>query len=194
MIDRDTVVADARAAADERIRPRIWMGAVVAVMVAILVAIAMPERHPGNDSGNDSAGEAAELARSPDPAAVPRAASPGAGDASTHSQGPPTRARERTLTEIAAASASFRNTTFLLAIHDAGYVCEVVAEVLEIGEQAAAWRVRCPQAFAYELSVGMAGELLVTPTPDLIDGNNPRMPFAPRIPTQVPPETPPDLR
>lgn len=78
--------------------------------------------------------------------------------------------RERALEELARASQSFRNTTFLVAIHDAGFVCEVVAEALPVGVPTEGWQVECPQAFAYSVAVGEDGELEVLPTLNSFDG------------------------
>ncbi len=85
-------------------------------------------------------------------------------------------AREQTLTELANTSESFRNTTLLLAIHDAGFVCEVVAEAIDIGSPVEGWRVECPRAYVYSVGVGLAGELEVAPTLSSFDSIVPVVP------------------
>lgn len=65
-----------------------------------------------------------------------------------------------------AMSLTFRNTSFLIAIRDAGYQC---AELLDVnsggGGDNAPWRVTCAGAIAYLVGVGAAGGLDVAPVP-----------------------------
>lgn len=66
--------------------------------------------------------------------------------------------------ELAAMSESFRNTTLLIAIRDAGYVCPHMFGADAGAQGVAAWRVRCSDAFAYVVGVNESGELEVDPT------------------------------
>ena len=92
----------------------------------------------------------------------------------------------RKLDEVRAMSETVRNSTFVIAIRTAGYVCEDVIGVDQAEAGAPAWRARCPDLRAYLLSVGDDGGLGVEPTVDHWDSVVP--PFMP-----VPRGNPPDL-
>ena len=65
--------------------------------------------------------------------------------------------------EVAAMSETFRNTTLLIAIRQAGFVCEHMLGAERGAEDVAAWRVRCSDAVAYLVGVDAAGNLNVGP-------------------------------
>lgn len=67
--------------------------------------------------------------------------------------------------EIDAMSPSFRETSFLIAIRQAGYECDDVIGADPAGNLHAAWRVTCREAAAYLVSIDIAGGLEVEPTP-----------------------------
>jgi hypothetical protein len=73
------------------------------------------------------------------------------------------------------SSETFRNTTLLIAIRDAGYWCDDVVDATQGADDMPAWRVSCAEARAYIVSLGPSGKLRVDPTPyaegrPLIDG------------------------
>jgi hypothetical protein len=61
-------------------------------------------------------------------------------------------------------SPTFRNTSFLIAIRDAGYECTELLDVNSGGDNAP-WRVACAGAIAYLVGVDAAGGLNVAPVP-----------------------------
>lgn len=83
---------------------------------------------------------------------------------------------ERTAEQIAAAenlqamSETFRHTTLLIAIRNAGYVCDDVVDVFQSAVDAVAWRARCRDLRAYHIGIEAGGALVVEPTADLWDG------------------------
>lgn len=79
--------------------------------------------------------------------------------------------------DLTTASSTYRNTTLLVAIRDAGFVCDRVVEAMQAGDALSGWRVDCGPTLAYSVVVGEAGELDVTPLPDW-EGIAPR-PFEP---------------
>jgi hypothetical protein len=83
-------------------------------------------------------------------------------------------------------SESVRNSTFVIAIRAAGFVCEDVIGVDQAEAGAPAWRTRCPDLLAYLVRVGDDGGLAVEPTLDHSDSVVPR-------PIPVPQGNPPDL-
>ncbi len=75
----------------------------------------------------------------------------------------------RKLDELRTMSESVRNSTFVIAIRAAGFMCEDVVDVYA-GADAPAWRARCRDSRAYYVRVADAGELAVEPTLDYFDG------------------------
>ncbi|HEX7081276.1 MAG TPA: hypothetical protein VF329_09695 [Gammaproteobacteria bacterium] len=61
------------------------------------------------------------------------------------------------------ASASFRNTSLLIAIRDAGYVCTEIVAASDASDDHAAWRVTCSDANAYLVAADRHGRLAVEP-------------------------------
>jgi hypothetical protein len=93
--------------------------------------------------------------------------------ASAESAAPPLPAplaslASRKLEELQAMSESVRNSTFVVAIRAAGFMCEDVVDVLA-GTDVPAWRARCRDNHAYYLRVADAGDLEVEPTLDYFD-------------------------
>jgi len=74
----------------------------------------------------------------------------------------------RKLDELRTMSESVRNSTFVIAIRAAGFMCEDVVDVYA-GADVPAWRARCRDSRAYYLRVADAGELAVEPTLDYFD-------------------------
>jgi hypothetical protein len=75
----------------------------------------------------------------------------------------------RKLDELRTMSESVRNSTFVIAIRAAGFMCEDVVDVYA-GADAPAWRARCRDSRAYYVHVADAGDLAVEPTLDYFDG------------------------
>jgi len=65
-------------------------------------------------------------------------------------------------------SQSVRNSTFVIAIRAAGFMCEDVVDVYA-GADVPAWRARCRDSRAYYVRVADEGELAVEPTLDYFD-------------------------
>lgn len=95
-------------------------------------------------------------------------------------------AHDRALAELLGLSESYRNNTLLVAIHDAGFVCQVVTSALPVGVPMTGWQVRCPRELGYSIVVNEAGALEIAPAMSSFDGIVP----AP-VNTQVPLELPP---
>jgi hypothetical protein len=67
--------------------------------------------------------------------------------------------------ELNGASPTFRNTTLLVAIRDAGFVCADLIDAAQSGDELAGWRVSCRDALAYSVAVDRSGNLVVEPMP-----------------------------
>lgn len=169
-----------------RIRPVIWLIAGIAIIAALYV-VSPPWR---NDVSHHGEGVPAR-----EPAARKAASMPQAPTHNTSRQPVTTvrDSRDTTVSELRNASPSYRNTTFLVAIHDAGFVCEVVSAVTPVGVPAHGWRVECPEGFAYAVSLEPTGALKVTPTPWSIDVNPNSVPGTPPEPNSIP-RLPPEFR
>lgn len=74
--------------------------------------------------------------------------------------------------ELDEMSETFRNTTFLIAIRDAGFVCDDVVAAHAGGEHV--WSASCRDMRGYEIEVQAAGDLRVRPLAQYIDGLAPR--------------------
>jgi hypothetical protein len=103
------------------------------------------------------------------------------------------------LGELNAMSETYRNTTFLTAIRDSGYVCHTLERVYGGVNDSATWTATCSQLLAYTVRVSGDGTLHVEPmldhsdsivgpvTPDFgNDGNGP-VPVLPPQPLVEPP-------
>jgi hypothetical protein len=76
-------------------------------------------------------------------------------------------------------SETFRNTTFLIAIRDSGFVCNELLGVYGGVNNAATWTATCSEMLAYTVSVGAAGALLVEPMLQHLDAVPPWPPAGP---------------
>jgi hypothetical protein len=72
--------------------------------------------------------------------------------------------------ELEAMSETFRNTSFLIAIRDAGFVCNELLRVYGGLDGAAKWTATCSEMLAYTLSVAESGALRVDPMLQYFDG------------------------
>jgi len=75
--------------------------------------------------------------------------------------------------ELEAMSETFRNTTFLIAIRDAGFVCYELLRVYGGIDTSAKWMATCSEMLAYTVSVASTGELQVAPMLQYFDGVTP---------------------
>jgi hypothetical protein len=95
--------------------------------------------------------------------------------------------------ELEAMSETFRNTTFLIAIRDAGFVCHELLRVYGGVDDSAQWMATCSEMLAYTVAVARDGTLRVEPFLQYFDGVAPRVidrDFdAPRQPAQPLPPT-----
>ena len=66
--------------------------------------------------------------------------------------------------ELEAMSETFRNTTFLIAIRDAGFVCDELLRVFGGLDDSAKWMASCSEMHAYTVAVASDGTLHVAPT------------------------------
>jgi hypothetical protein len=93
--------------------------------------------------------------------------------------------------ELEVMSETFRNTTFLIAIRDAGFVCNELLRVYGGVDGAAKWTATCSEMLAYHVSVASTGELHVEPTMQYWDSIAPSAPLRElreqRAPTRLPP-------
>lgn len=118
-----------------------------------------------------------------DPARAPSAATAAADASET-----PAAARVR---ELNALSETFRNTTFLIAIRDAGFLCDDIASVYGGVNSSTTWTATCRDMLAYTVSVAGSGALVVEPMMQYWDGVGPATtprtgePLAPPLLPQV---------
>ena len=99
--------------------------------------------------------------------------------------------------ELEAMSETYRNTTFVIAIRDAGYTCDELLRVYGGFEESGKWTATCSQMLAYSLGVAGNGALRVEPMNVYWDGvarpviqqfNEPVQPLRDSIPVVPPPE------
>ena len=66
-------------------------------------------------------------------------------------------------------SETFRNTTFVIAIRDAGYVCNELLRVYGGIDDSGKWTATCSEMLAYTLGVMANGDLRVEPMMQYFD-------------------------
>jgi hypothetical protein len=71
------------------------------------------------------------------------------------------------LTDLAKLSETFRNTTFLIAIRDAGFACDDVIAAYQSG--ADLWMASCRDLSGYEIHAAEADDLVVRPVASYFD-------------------------
>jgi hypothetical protein len=99
--------------------------------------------------------------------------------------------------ELQQMSETFRNTTFLIAIRDAGFICNELLRVYGGVNDSTTWTATCSEMLAYTVSVASAGALHIEPTMQYWDGQTPAV--LPREdrgqgPRLMPPQTLPPTR
>jgi hypothetical protein len=99
--------------------------------------------------------------------------------------------------ELEAMSESYRNTTFVIAIRDAGYTCNELLRVYGGFEGSGKWTATCSQMLAYTVGVAGNGALRIEPINVYWDGvtrpviqqsTEPVQPLRDSIPVVPPPE------
>jgi len=95
-----------------------------------------------------------------------------------------TAAATATVDELTTSSETFRNTSFVMAIRHAGFVCDDVADVYQGDIASGTWRVSCRDMRAYTIDVAVDGVLAVEPVLHYFD--------APRLVPDI--NTSPELR
>lgn len=79
------------------------------------------------------------------------------------------------LRELEQMSETFRNTTFLIAIRDAGFVCNELRGVYGGVNDSTTWTATCSEMLAYTVRVASNGGLGIEPVLQHLDG----LPFTP---------------
>ena len=94
------------------------------------------------------------------------------------------------LRELNALSETYRNTTFLIAIRDSGFVCPELLSVYGGVNDSTTWTVNCSQMLAYTVRVTSSGALRIEPMLQHVDSiaRQPRQDFGDE---PVPPVQPP---
>jgi hypothetical protein len=77
---------------------------------------------------------------------------------------------DATLRELNAMSETYRNTTFLIAIRDAGFICNELLRVYGALDDAPKWLASCSEMLSYTVSVASSGSLHVEPMMQYFDG------------------------
>ena len=93
--------------------------------------------------------------------------------------------------ELEALSETFRNTTFVIAIRDAGYVCNELLRVYGGIDDSGKWTATCSEMLAYTVAVMGNGALHVEPMLQYFDGNTPAVSPQEPGPVRQPPLLPP---
>jgi len=75
--------------------------------------------------------------------------------------------------ELEAMSETFRNTTFLIAIRDAGYTCNDLLRVYGGIDDSGKWTATCSEMLSYTVGVAGNGALHVEPMLQYFDGTGP---------------------
>src|SRR5262245_57209585 len=95
--------------------------------------------------------------------------------------------------ELEAMSETFRNTSFLIAIRDSGYVCNELLRVYGGVDDSGKWTATCSEMLAYTVGVTGNGMLHVEPMMQYFDGLSPAVTIDKQniVPAQPPPRLPP---
>lgn len=75
--------------------------------------------------------------------------------------------------ELEALSETYRNTTFVIAIRDAGYTCNELLRVYGGIDDSGKWTATCSEMLAYTLGVSANGTLHVDPMLQYFDAQTP---------------------
>jgi hypothetical protein len=118
----------------------------------------------------------------PDVAAPPAREAAGRNEVVVAAAAPTATPASRKLAELRAMSPTFLGSTLLIAIRNAGFVCDEVVGVDQSEPDSPVWRARCRDLQAYLVRVVSSGALAVEPTVAIWDGNFPPRPLPERPP------------
>ena len=137
--------------------------AMAATAVVVAGALVLLTRTPHDDSS--------PVARSDETLAI------AISDTPAPSADPPAMAHDAPaavkIRELEAMSETFRNTTFVIAIRDAGYVCNELLRVYGGIDDSGKWTATCSEMLAYTVGVVANGDLHVEPMMQYFDSPTP---------------------
>jgi hypothetical protein len=99
--------------------------------------------------------------------------------------------------ELEAMSETYRNTTFLIAIRDSGFICNELLRVYGGLNNSATWTATCSEMLSYTVRVASAGSLHVEPMLQHLDSvpwSPPRESGGEPVPVLPPQRLPPQRR
>lgn len=82
---------------------------------------------------------------------------------------PPHDAQAAKVRELEAMSETYRNTTFLIAIRDSGFICNELRGVYGGVNDSTTWTATCSEMLAYTVRVAHAGTLHIEPMLETLD-------------------------
>jgi len=137
--------------------------AMAATAVIVAGALVLLTRTPHDD--------ASPVARAEEPLAIAISDTPApTADPPAMAHDAPAAVKVR---ELEAMSETFRNTTFVIAIRDAGYVCNELLRVYGGIDDSGKWTATCSEMLAYTLGVMANGDLHVEPMMQYFDSPTP---------------------
>ena len=139
------------------------MGVIAAAAVIVAAGLVLLARDPGEDAAPSARSDGTLTIAVSDVKAAPADPPALAHDA-------PAAVKIR---ELEAMSETFRNTTFVIAIRDAGYVCNELLRVYGGIDDSGKWTATCSEMLAYTVAVTASGALHVDPMLQYFDGNGP---------------------
>jgi hypothetical protein len=159
-----------------------WIASAIAVAAVIAAgALVLLARAPSDEPPLAApSSEPLTIAISDTP--TPRAGAPA----------PPNDEAAAKVRELEAMSETYRNTTFVIAIRDAGYTCNQLLRVYGI-DDSGKWTVTCTELLGYTIGVTAGGALRVEPMMPYFDGLSPGVTIQNDniVPAQPPPRLPP---
>ena len=90
--------------------------------------------------------------------------------------------------ELNLLSETYRNTTFLIAIRDSGFLCRELLGVYGGVNDSGTWTVNCSQMLAYTVRVATSGALRIEPMLQHVDGIGPQPQLELRKAPVLPPQ------
>lgn len=136
-------------------------GAVLLASALVLIA-RLPNETPSADSADELF-------------TAPRIETAADGGAEANALPADPQAAEAKFRELQAMSETFRNSTFLIAIRDAGFVCNELLRVSGGLDGSSKWMATCSETMAYTIGVASNGTLDVDPFLQYLDGLAPRV-------------------
>jgi hypothetical protein len=130
-------------------------------LAAVIAAVGIVYLMRGREGGDAPSIEPSAAPPNSSEAAAPRPAAAPSAAAET-----PAAARLRELEQM---SETFRNTTFLIAIRDAGFVCNELRGVYGGVNDSTTWTASCSEMLAYTVRVASNGGLGIEPALQHVD-------------------------